>query len=233
MRAGLPVFCVALLVVTTAQAASGALPAVPREGVHPEAKKALKTFSDLVTATKNPKAMGFGSDEEAKTAKLELGEPAMEFVVRLNALKRYKVGEQDPRALLFGGSKVVYPVIARNPGSSNAKPLALLELVKDGTGWRASSFGAPKLGVKLSETRAMKAASLSRAVSDFSIIRVPALSLYFIGHVAVDSSKRHELMLTPIADDPRFGFKAGESQPADRVFIRIQGTALATPDLPG
>jgi hypothetical protein len=224
MRAVFPVLCAALFMATTARAEVGGLPSAPVEA-KPVAQEALRTFSMLVTEG-NAQRMGFSSPEEVRSA--ELGVPAMEFVVPLDRLRRYKADQQDPRALLTGGSKVVYPVLVKGA------PRSLIELVKEGKEWQVASFGDACLGQQLSRIReAAAAASPSRDLSKFSIIRVPALSLYFLGQQAGGPQQGHELILTPIMDDARFDFKAGESRPAGKVFPILQQRALETPDYPG
>jgi len=210
MRAVFLAIPAALLMTTTARAQESA----------PAAAEALQTFSKLVTE-ENAERMGFGAPAEMQYA--ELGVPAMEFFVRLDTLKRYTEG-QDPRKLLTGGDKAVYPVLV------NGAPRSSIELVKGRGGWRAVSFGAPNLGRRLSLIRAEKAAQLHVSPSVFAIIRVPALSLYFLGH-----DEGGELFLTPIMDDARFPyFNVGESRPAREVFRIILPTARETPDhLPG
>ena len=73
------------------------------------------------------------------------------------------------------------------------------------------------------------------AIPEFFLVRVPALSLYFLGHVQIDSKGLHELFLTPLEDDVRFEIKltAGESLPARTIFRALVGPARDTPDLPG
>jgi hypothetical protein len=209
-----------LLMTFTARAAEDSepsLPAVPREAA-PAASKALATFSKLVTA-ENYEQMGFGSPEEVKTA--TLGVPAMEFFVQLDSLQNYQNG-QPPADLLSGGARVVYPVLVKDT------PRSSLELVKRKEEWRAASFGDASFIRQLSQVREEKAKELQISLSAFSIVWVPALHLYFLCH-----EQSGELMLTPINDDERFGFVTGKSLPATQVFLTIQPTAKATPDLPG
>jgi hypothetical protein len=230
MRAVCLAISAALLMSTAARAQAGGLPPVPPEAA-PAAARALQTFAKLVTDD-NAKPLGFASRQEVTQA--ELGPPAMVFFVRLDALRRYEKDKQDPRELLSAGIRVVYPVLVKGV------PRSSIELAKEpGTNeWRAASFGDSTLGPELSRLRERKvqeerAAHPERAPPGFSIIRVPALSLYFLGHVNVRADRRHELILTPFADEGRFNFKAGESLPAGAVFEAIQSVARETPDLPG
>jgi hypothetical protein len=222
------VLCLAILVVLlmpfTAQAQDeddrdSSIPSVPEEAA-PAAAKALQTFSKLVTE-QNYKQMGFESLEDVKAA--TLGVPAMEFFMRLDTLKSYQDG-QPLTEVLSGGVRAVYPVLVREA------PRSSFEIVKTAEGgWRAASFGGANFIQRLSRVREEKAKGLSKSLSEFFIVRVPALNLYFLGH-----DQNGEMMLTPITDDRRFEFVAGRSLLAAEVFRRMLPIAKATrDDLPG
>jgi len=171
---------------------------------------ALTVFPKLVTRN-NFRALGFDHLEDVQSAKL--GEPLRDFFVPLDELKRYAPGV-DPRGLIKSGQALLFPVLVGDAVRSSIS----VSLVKDT--WKATSYGAPKLTRYITDARAAKAAETQLAPSAFFVVRVPALMVSFVGH-----SDAGVLLLTPIVDDARFGFKAGATLPAGQVFEKLQPAA--------
>lgn len=190
----------------------------PREKVQPVASKALTTFGQLVTE-ENYKVMGFETPGEKKEA--SLGVPIQVFMVQLDQLKEYEPGS-DPAALLSDVGSVIYPVMVKDQVRSSIK------VEKMEGAWQATTFGESNLTKMLTGARSTAADSAQLPIASFSAVRVPALNLYFIAHRA-----EGVLMLTPVLDNPSFGFKVGISMPADKVFEAILPAAKAHNGEPG
>lgn len=191
---------------------------LPLRKIQKVASEALVTLSELVTK-ENCKAMGFKSLSEARTAKL--GEHLQVFIVRLDQLQKYKPGS-DPDKILSGGDRVIYPVTVEEQVRSSI----VVEKVKEH--WNATSFGGSNQIKMLTKMRKACSDSTSLPISSYFTVQVLALNLYFIAHRTNDV-----LMLTPLLDDPSYGFKAGKTMLADEVFGAILPAAKRHDGLPG
>ena len=165
------------------------------------ATESLATFRQLVNA-QNYKELGFESAEEVSNA--TLGEPIHVLVVSLNQLRQYEPGT-DPNKLLTDFNQVHYPVVVREQVRS-----AIL-VDQAGGKWKAGTFGAANLAKLIAAAR--KGTQTSTTSQD-SVVQVPALGLYFLGHRNEDN----KLTLTPLTDNPDFKFRAGGAMPAEEVF---------------
>lgn len=172
--------------------------------IQPTATKSLSEFSKLVTE-QNSVSMGFHDPNEVRSA--TLGQPLQVFKVGLDSLRDYRTSE-DPKKLLHSGDEVIYPVLLQDAARSS------ITLAKVGNEWKAIAFGEPQL-VKLIHGAKEKAAAKAGAEPLF-IVQVPALNTVFVGY-----QRGGTLMLTPVVDDSRFGFKAGESIPASDAFGKM------------
>ncbi len=170
------------------------------------AQAGLAAFAELVTSA-NYRQMGFERPEDVRKA--TLGVPVGDFFVRLDELQRYQPGA-NPSALLRSGLEFVFPVLVQGAVRSS---LTVSRVKSD---WRATSFGAPSLMRLLEGVRAAKSKETAQPPSSFFVVRVPALKLQFLGH-----NEGGALMLTPIVDDARFGFKAGASIPAEKALEQL------------
>jgi hypothetical protein len=172
------------------------------------AQAGLKLMQSLVMA-QNYQGLGFSSVDQAKSA--QLSDPMKIYSVPLDALKSYK-GDANAGALLQDAHKQIYPVTV------DQKVLTSLSTAQHSDGWRANEFGNSALIVALAAHRANK--------DDF-VVWVPALKVYFVAR-----GEGEGLALTPIMDDPRFDFKAGETIPAGRAFAVLQRSASQYNGLP-
>lgn len=172
------------------------------------AKEGLATLAHLVNE-KNYAALGFESPDEVRQA--TLGEPLQSYRVRLDALRALPESI-DAEKLLEDARRSLYPVEVKQRVASS------IVVTQSRDGWRATDFG--NAGVARAITRYRK------GPTDF-IVHVPALKVYFV-------AKRTEgtLTLTPIMDDPRADFKAGEPVPAAVALKRLQKMALEYNGLP-
>ena len=172
------------------------------------AQAGLVVLRSLVTES-NFQGLGFSSVDQAKNA--QLGEPLNLFSVRLDSLNAYK-GDANAFGLLQDAHKVIYPVTA------DQQVVSSMSVTQRGDGWRATDFGNAAL------TKALVA---HRQSKDDFVVWVPAMKIYFSARGSGES-----LMFTPIMDDPRFGFQAGEGIPASRAFAVLQKFASGYNGLP-
>jgi hypothetical protein len=168
------------------------------------ATESLSTFRQLVNA-QNYKELGFESAEEVANAKL--GEPIHVLVVPLNQLRQYEPGS-DPNKLLTDFNQIHYPVVV----GDQVRSAILVDQV--GGKWKAGTFGAAKLAKLIAAAR--KGTQTSTPSQD-AVVEVPSLGLYFLGHRTEDN----KLTLTPLTDNPTFGFRAGGAMPAEEVFAAL------------
>lgn len=169
-------------------------------------------------ARQNYRALGF--TEAAQAAAGTLGDPFVEFFVRLDSLRAFSSGK-NASSLLAGGDKVVYPVLA------GGTPRSSIEVAKVRGGWRPVAYGGSSLAATLVRQREQLSKTDHRAVAEYFVVRVPALGLYFLG-VNTPSG----MQLTPIVDDPRARWKKGTSMPAMLVFTELVADARASNGLP-
>ena len=172
------------------------------------AQAGLVVLKSLVRSD-NFQGLGFSSVDQVKSA--QLSNPMKIYLIRLDGLTSYK-GEIGAAALLQDAHKLIYPV------TSGQQVVSSLSVMQRSDGWRATEFGNSAL------TRALVAHRES--ATDF-VVWVPALKIYFTAR-----GSGNDLVLTPIMNDPRFGFQAGEAIPADRAFVALQKGAIGYNGLP-
>jgi len=180
----------------------------PSENPEQAAELGLATLRKLITED-NYVVMGFESIEEVSVA--GLGGPLEVFYVPLDELKAYQP-QGDVEGLLFSSGRIIFPVTV------NEQVRSSVTVSGSGATWSATEYGGPML---------MKALAAVRKDEDEFIVSVPALNLYFVANRS-DS----ELFLTPIIDDPRFEFVAGNVLSAKEAFERILPAAIEQEDLP-
>lgn len=215
MRILITTLAIALMMIWQANAQQKPL---PLETIQEVASEGLAAFSKLVTK-ENYQAMGFESPGDTRAA--SLGAPMRVFLVRLDELQRYQPGK-DPNKLLSGGDRVIYPVTVKEKVRSSV----VVEKVKGR--WEATSFGSSNLVKMLTKVRKDSSGSTRLPISSYFVVEVPALNLYFAAHRTDEV-----LMLTPLLDDPSYGFKAGVTMSADKVFEAILPAARKHEGLPG
>lgn len=172
------------------------------------AKEGLATLKHVVNAS-NYAALGFASPEEVRQA--TLGEPMQIYSVRLDALGKF-TDQASPDALLVDTRRNFFPV-------SVGQRVATSIFVTHGhDGWRANELGNAAVAQLVSRYR--------HSASDF-LVHVPALKSWFVA-----DRVEGKLILTPVMDDPRTGFKAGERLDATTVFLKLQAAAEGYNGLP-
>ncbi|HEX5758339.1 MAG TPA: hypothetical protein VF121_04035 [Thermoanaerobaculia bacterium] len=210
-----------LLCASCAAAATAQRPTVygddERKSAAAVAGEALQTFGRLVNE-RNYAELGFVSPDEPRSA--TLGEPIQEFMIRLDRLREYGSG-QDTAGILTATDRLTYPVLVGEETRSS------LTVGGGERGWAALSFGAPKYSRLLTEVRDRLSREEKRPAADYFEVRVPALNVSFVARQAGQS-----LALTPILDDPRFGFVRGQTLPAERALAAMQQAAREHNGLP-
>jgi hypothetical protein len=162
--------------------------------------------------------LGFSDAEQAAGA--TLGEPLVEFFVRLDSLRAY-TSATKPVSLLAGGEKVMYPVLA------GAATRSSIEVERAKGSWRPVAYGGSTLAEAITRQRDQLVATSHRTPGEYFVVRVPALGLVFLG-----SDSAGTLMLTPLLDDPQGRWKAGATVTAASVFSQLVADAKASKGLP-
>jgi hypothetical protein len=183
-------------------------PDPPASASSQEAAQAGLVVLKSLVRTDNFQGLGFSSVDQVNS--VQLSDPMKLYTVRLDALTSYKGAAAA--SLLQDAHKVIYPL------TIGPQVISSLSVTQHNDGWRATDFGNSAL------TRALVAHRESAA--DF-VVWVPALKIYFTAR-----GSDNNLVLTPIMDDPRFEFRAGEAIPADRAFATLQKGASGYNGLP-
>lgn len=172
--------------------------------------ESLRTLQRLVD-TKTVREVGFETAAQLKEARL--GQPILDFMIRLDELSSYE--GQDPAELLHPTGQVVYPVTIKEQTRSS------ITLVQEAGRWRAISFGEPQRA----EARSRVLEELGRKVENGTAnafqVRIPAMNAVFVGHEVNGT-----MMLTPTENLPDLGLRAGETMEARQVLERARPAAL-------
>lgn len=177
---------------------------------------ATKAFADLVAFDRTHAFEPLQSAEVKQRARLGPAIPM--YFVRLDRLKSYKAGS-DPLQLLSAPTTVVYPVLVDRRGASAIE----ISRAAEGDGWKVSAIEDATFAKALTDVRPQlaDAGAASRDVS----VWIPAFSQWFFGEL-----EGNALQLTPLFDDPRFGFKKGSALSAGSVFEKLQPAAVKIAD---
>lgn len=180
------------------------------------AQRALATFARLANE-QNYRALGFDSAQQLRSARL--GPPARGFMIRLDELKEY--GGGDPTRLLHSAERVTFPV------EVDGRTRSSLTVVSREGRWVSESFGAPTYARLFTEARARLAEREGRPAAELFEVQVPALNVRFAA-----ARRAGALVFAPVADDVRFGFKRGESIPAEEALAKLVPAAREHNGLP-
>jgi hypothetical protein len=162
------------------------------------ATQALATFQSLVTP-QNYQGLGFASLDDVRKA--QLGEPMTIYHVGLDALRRYQQGAKADDALT-DAKRSFYPVTV------DGRVVTSIFVAQHDDGYRATDFGKAAVA---------RAVTTYRRDKDDFIVQVPVAKVYLFGRRSDGN-----VTVTPVADDPRFEFKAGESLPLERALLTMQ-----------
>jgi hypothetical protein len=180
----------------------------PSNSQQTAAQHGLATLRQVVNAG-NYAALGFESVDEVRQA--TLGEPLQVYQVRLDALRAFNE-QTNPETLLVDIRRDLYPVKVGDRVATSIFVTGARE------GWRASELGNAAVARLVSRYR--------HGAGDF-VVHVPAMKSYFVA-----DRVEGKLMLTPVMDDPRTKLRAGETLPADVVFLQLQRASEGYNGLP-
>lgn len=172
------------------------------------ARHGLDTLRQIVNAG-NYASLGFESEDEVRRA--TLGEPLQVYRVQLDALRAF-TEQTDPETLLVDIRRSLYPVKVGDRVATSIFVTGSRE------GWRASELGNAAVARLISRYR--------HGAGDF-VVHVAAMKSYFVAHRV-----EGKLMLTPVMDDPRTKLRAGETVPADVVFLQLKAASEGYNGLP-
>lgn len=157
------------------------------------------------------KALGFVSDVETQMS--SLGDALMEYRIRLDALQKYKKG-QNPKTLLVDVKRKHYPVY------SGGRLKTSLSVAKIGNQWKLTAIGEPHIHVaEPARNLSMKMIKSSR-MSDFFLVRIPGMYQVFIGHF---SGKK--LFLTPTHEHADLQLDLHKAYPAEKILLLLKPLA--------
>jgi hypothetical protein len=140
-----------------------------------------------------------------------LGEPLQVYRVQLDALRAF-TGKTDPETLLVDIRRSLFPVKVGDRVATSIFVTGARE------GWRASELGNAAVARLVSRYR--------HGTGDF-VVHVPAMKSWFVA-----DRVEGKLMLTPVMDDPRTKLRAGETLPADVVFLQLKEASEGYNGLP-
>jgi hypothetical protein len=143
-------------------------------------------------------------------------EAAPVYFIRADRLAEYRVVDPASGLLRETGQRA-YPVLA----GGRAQMAVMIE--PGGTTWEPSEFGSQQLANQIHAAWS----GVPGSIGAVSVIRIPALSLEFVGLYATDG-----LQLIPVVDAPSFGFHAGERLNAATTLARLAPRAQEVRALP-
>ena len=167
----------------------------------------IQQMNELVTP-ETFKPLGFDSMDDAAHASLEAQSPFPLRFVMLNDLMQFEPGT-DPKNLLHDAKALFYPITVKGEVRSSLT----VTFSEEHQTWSPTAWGGSSLIRRLTKYR--------KSSSSFAVW-LPGPNLYLLG-----DSEQGKLMLTPIADLvlQQFKFEAGQSYPAQEVFMQLRETA--------
>jgi len=171
------------------------------------AQSGIAVLRQLVT-DQNFRDMGFDSRDQVDHAQID--QPWSLFNIGLDQLKTYQAGT-NADALLQPSADTIFPV------SVSGQVKSSVTVTHGDKGFTPSSFGSAPIVKELAKYRQ----------SGAFVVRVPALSMYFVG-TRVDG----RLMLTPIIADPRLKAEVGVATPAQQIIEQLVPIANGYNGLP-
>ncbi|MFJ1471789.1 hypothetical protein [Massilia orientalis] len=180
----------------------------PNHSQDTAAQHGLATLRQVVNAG-NYASLGFESEAEVRQA--TLGDPLQVYRVQLDALRAF-TGNTDPETLLVDVRRSLYPVKVGDRVATSIFVTGSRE------GWRASELGNAAVARLVNRYR--------HGAGDF-VVHVAAMKSWFVA-----DRVEGKLMLTPVMDDPRTKLRAGETVPADVVFLQLKAASEGYNGLP-
>ena len=180
----------------------------PNHSQDTAAQHGLATLRQIVNAG-NYASLGFESEAEVRQA--TLGAPLQVYRVQLDALRAF-TENTDPETLLVDIRRSLYPVKVGD------RVATAIFVTGSREGWRASELGNAAVARLISRYR--------HGEGDF-VVHVAAMKSWFVA-----DRVEGKLMLTPVMDDPRTKLRAGETVPADVVFLQLKAASEGYNGLP-
>jgi hypothetical protein len=154
-------------------------------------------------AADKSQAIGLSPEDAARTT---LGTPLSVMSVELDALRRFKSGD-DAAALLKPSAAAFYPVLVDGSVRSGVR-------VENGDqGWQAARVG--NSGLAMAVDRARRALP-SPDDPSVTLVQVLALNLVFVGQRDASGWQ-----LAPLVDDASVDLRVGKAETAAAVFARL------------
>ena len=175
------------------------------------ANQSLDTFRKLTAAKDRPGA-GNGT--------IKLGDPFPLVWIGLNELRQTPAG-QPQYALRNNTDQVLYPIQALDGVKSG------VTIQKKGDNWEDVSYGNVALTKQLVKMRQIYADEHKTPISNFYVVSIPALNMYFIA-----TKEAPGVIFIPVIDDPSIGVKAGVPQKAADVMPKLVDAARKHNGLP-
>jgi hypothetical protein len=139
----------------------------------------------------------------------------------VGGLEPYTPGER-PDVLLTDTRIVHYPL------QTGTEARATVSMALSDGQWRMLSVGNAERTTAFFRAVRTSARVLKQGEGEPFAVRVPALNVEFVE----TRDAQNGLLLTPIADDPRWHLKAGVAEPAAVVFSRLVASAKSHDGLP-
>ncbi len=174
---------------------------------------AIQTLAQIRTAPP-ALALELGFARASDTANATLGTPLREYAVGLDVLQRY-VSDMSASRVLTGGTTLFYPIVANGVIRSSVRVSELSNRAPE-----LLSIGDTGTAQRLEQLE--ESAPLARRRSDTSIpaVRIPALGLYFVGHVSGGV-----FQIASLFDVPAYGLVQGRFETLDAVLTRLAPVA--------
>jgi hypothetical protein len=184
------------------------LGAVDEGGAHDAAAKSLQVLRDY-NSSKQPDAPG-GNPETA------VGAHFHDYIIGLEDLKKWD--GKDAASILHPTGRIVFQINSKN-GAQSAQ--SSVTVAKTGDGWNYVAFGTPKEAQARSDVlgKTMWTTSAGNP-ADMQQVRVPSLHANFIAQRV-----NGVLQFTAINSLPKLNIEVGQTEPAQKVLLRMQPAA--------
>ena len=217
-RAFLILAGIVVVLTTQANVQSTKLEVSIPDQVSVAANKSLETFRALAAGPEDTRTLGLNAPGEASQA--DVGSPMADFMIDLTALKNWD--GNDPTKLLRATGQYVYPI------NVDGETRTSVTIAKVRGEWKPAIFGSPDEAQARSQVRKSVASNAPGGGSPIVQVRVPAFNAVFVAQQTKD-----QLDFTPLESLPDLGIKAGDTEPAKQVLLKLQPIAKEMdPDVP-
>ncbi len=173
------------------------------------------TPNDAFVAAQNSLGIYNQLHPTAKTEskqEVSLGTPIRDYFIRLDEFKEWNGG--DVTKLLHSSGEVIFPI------QSNGVTTSEVTVANRDGQWKLASFGpANEARGRMEYFNAVKSQAEHGKSADVFQVTIPALDLTFL------ATGGDDVRFTPIRSSASLGLKAGDSEPAKAILIRLQPAA--------